>query len=240
MHRLAMWSPTGSEWWLCFKVGQGPDWRTHTYTHTHTHRHMQSYSLSYLFSVDFFKNSRLIPQFWEFVSCRSWVFLMPFSLYLLLFHFFLSLSFVPKLEKHHSSCLTFDGCGERDDDWFPTLYKEKRSFGCKFVNHWWLCNVRYSDMFDWTMMHSRNCRERCWYWKLSGCHCNTDTLIMWVKRAYAQPGSVFKAIQLQILFCLPVQYSPNTWAPSWSFLRSTQKYIYNKRNTARIRLHQNF
>lgn len=52
---MAIWSPNGPEWWLGFKVGQGPDWRTHRHTNTYTYIHTESHSVSSSFSADFSK-----------------------------------------------------------------------------------------------------------------------------------------------------------------------------------------
>lgn len=84
IHKLAIWSPSAPEWWLGFKVGQGPDWRTYT----RTHPYWVTFSLIFIL-CGFFKNSRLIQwneQLCESVTCPSLYLTTRSSLSLLLSH----------------------------------------------------------------------------------------------------------------------------------------------------------
>lgn len=132
IHSPAIWSISGAEWWLGFKVGQGPDWRTHT--NTYTRPHWVIFTLIFIL-CGFFKNSRLIlwnEQFCESITCPSrfpstisFVCLcLPPSLFILLQVWQSDFGYVWPL----------GGCGRTEDDGFITQHRALQTIKCTIDN----------------------------------------------------------------------------------------------------------
>lgn len=169
IQRLAIWSPSGPEWWLGFKVGQGPDWRTHI--------HM-SHIPSHLHSLWIFQNSRLIQwneQFWEFFSCPSLSPSTPSSLCQL----------ASNIKMKGGSSIGYvwplDGCGRRENDWFIKRYKENQSFADDLqMTDNFPASAILACLTGWWCICSNT--RKCWCnWKHAWWHCDSNFMIMWVR-----------------------------------------------------------